>query len=291
MARASVSLELAGTVGAALRDAAARLAEAGIDRPQAEARLLLEAATGLARATVIGFPERFLAPAELGAFEQAVARRSRHEPASRILGRREFWSLSFEVTPATLDPRPDSETLVTAVLEEFEDRAADRSLIDLGTGTGCLMLALLSELPKAKGVGVDLSRDAIAVAQRNAEALGLAARAHFVVDDWARTVAERFDVVISNPPYVESAAIAGLATEVAAYDPHAALDGGADGLDAYRALLPHAKRLLAPGGFVALEIGQGQGLAIRDLARAAGLRESRSASDLAGIERCLLFRP
>jgi release factor glutamine methyltransferase len=278
------------TIGAVLHAAAARLGEAGIERPQAEARLLLEAATGLSRASVIGFPERPVAAAERNAFERSVDRRCRHEPASRILGRREFWSLSFEVTPATLDPRPDSEALVSAVLAQIGDRGAAPSLIDLGTGTGCLLLALLSELPNAKGAGVDLSNEAIDVARRNAEALGLAMRARFIRDDWARNVSERFDIVISNPPYIESAAIVDLAPEVAAYDPRAALDGGADGLDAYRALLPQAKRLLKPGGLLALEIGQGQGAAIRSLARRVGLAESGSASDLAGIERCLLFR-
>ncbi len=279
------------TIETALRDAVSRLAKAGIERPQAEARLLLEAAAGLSRATVIGFPERTLCATELTAFDRMVARRCRHEPASRILGQREFWSLSFEVTPATLDPRPDSETLVSAVLAQLGDRAADLSIIDLGTGTGCLLLALFSELPNATGTGVDLSAGAVEVARRNAETLGLAARARFVVDDWAGHVSGPFDIVISNPPYIESAEIDRLAPEVAAHDPRGALDGGADGLDAYRALLPEAKRLLTPDGFVALEIGRDQGPAIRDFARAVGLHESGSASDLAGIERCLLFKP
>jgi len=281
---------MADTIGAALNAAVTRLTEAGIERPQAEARLLLEAATGLSRATVIGFPERAVGAVHLNVFDQMVVRRCHHEPASRILGRREFWSLTFEVTPATLDPRPDSETLVSAVLAQIDDRAANLSIIDFGTGTGCLVLALLSELPDATGTGVDLSAEAIEVAQRNAATLGLGERATFVRDDWARNVSERFDMVISNPPYIESDAIARLAAEVAAYDPRAALDGGADGLDAYRALLPQAKRLLKSGGLVALEIGQGQGPAIRALAGDVGFCESASASDLAGIERCLLFR-
>jgi release factor glutamine methyltransferase len=281
---------MAETIGAVLAAAAARLTEAGIERPQAEARLLLEAATGLSRVTVIGFPERTISHAELGVFERMLTRRCSHEPASRILGRREFWSMNFEVTPATLDPRPDSETLVSAVLAEIGDRSAGLSIIDFGTGTGCLLLAVLSELPNAEGLGVDISDEAIDAARRNANALGFGARARFIRDDWARSMSEPFDVVISNPPYIESGAINRLAPEVAHHDPHAALDGGADGLDAYRALLPQAKRLLKSGGLVALEIGQGQGPAIRNLARATGLSESGSASDLAGIERCLLFR-
>jgi release factor glutamine methyltransferase len=281
---------MAETIGALLAAAIARLAEAGIERPQAEARLLLEAATGFSRATVIGFPERMTGVAEQSSFERMVARRCHREPVSRILGRREFWSLSFEVGPATLDPRPDSETLVNAVLAQIRDRSADLSIVDFGTGTGCLLLALLSELPNAKGTGVDLSPEAIDVAVRNAAALGFASRTSFVLDNWASRVTGGFDIVISNPPYIESSAIAGLETEVERYDPHAALDGGADGLDAYRALLPQAKRLAKPDGLVALEIGQGQGPAILGLAGASGLRESGSASDLAGIERCLLFR-
>jgi release factor glutamine methyltransferase len=281
---------MADTVGAVLEAAVARLAEAGIERAHAEARLLLEAATGLSRAAVIGFPERTIDAIALGVFDAMLGRRCSHEPASRILGRREFWSLSFEVSPATLDPRPDSETLVSAVLAQIGDRAAALSIIDFGTGTGCLLLAILSELPNAEGTGIDLSDEAVEVAQRNATALGLERRARFIRDDWARSVPGQFDVVVSNPPYIETQAIDGLAPEVARYDPRAALDGGTDGLAAYLALLPQAKRLLKPGGFVALEIGQGQGPAIRNLARVAGLSESGGASDLAGIERCLLFR-
>jgi release factor glutamine methyltransferase len=281
---------MAGTIELAIKNAVARLIEVGIERPQAEARLLLEAATGLSRATVIGFPERPVGTSELQVFERLVTRRCHHEPASRILGRREFWSLPFAVTPATLDPRPDSETLVSAVLAEIGQRAGDLAIVDLGTGTGCLLLALLSELPQATGVGVDLSEEALEVARGNAATLGLAQRASFVRDDWAHNVAAGFDVLISNPPYIESGAIDALAPEVRRYDPRTALDGGADGLDAYRAILPQARRLLKPDGLAALEIGQGQGPAIRALAQAAGLRESRGASDLAGIERCLLFR-
>jgi release factor glutamine methyltransferase len=152
------------------------------------------------------------------------------------------------------------------------------------------LLALLSELSNATGTGVDVSTEAIGVAQRNAAMLGLAERTTFIRDDWARNVSGCFDIAVSNPPYIETDAIARLATEVANYDPRAALDGGADGLDAYRALLPQAKRLLKPGGLLALEIGQGQGPALRALADGAGFGESGGASDLAGIERCLLFR-
>jgi release factor glutamine methyltransferase len=277
------------TIGEALAQAAKRLGEAGIERPQAEARILLEAASGRGRGQIIAFPEYELTPAQAAAFEAQVTRRCAREPISRILGNREFWSLRFAVGPATLDPRPDSETLVSAVLARIPDRNAALALLDLGTGTGCLLLALLSELPNAKGLGIDVSADARDIATTNARALGLDGQAAFQLGDWARDISAQFDVIISNPPYIESLAIGGLEPEVARHDPRAALDGGADGLAAYRALIPQAAERLKPGGLLALEIGEGQGDAVRVLAADVGLTDPRSASDLAGIERCLLF--
>jgi release factor glutamine methyltransferase len=278
-----------GTVQAALDDVAARLKTAGIDRPQAEARILLEAAIGIDRAAIIARPERSLLDSQRHDLEAMTARRCAREPISRILGRKEFWSLSFAVTPATLDPRPDSETLVAAVLERIADPGAERDILDLGTGTGCLLLALLSELPRAHGTGVDIDSRAVEVAAANAEQLGLSKRARFVVGNWARDISARFDVVVSNPPYVESKAIEGLAPEVSNHDPRRALDGGLDGLDAYRALVPDATRLLKSGGLLALEVGAGQAEAVRKIALEAGFSAMGAARDLAGIERCLLF--
>jgi release factor glutamine methyltransferase len=208
---------------------------------------------------------------------------------SRILGKREFWSMSFAVGPATLDPRPDSETLVAAVLARIPDRHAEIALLDLGTGTGCLLLALLSELPQASGVGIDISAEARDTAAANAEALGLAGRAAFRLGDWARDISAQFDVIVSNPPYIESTSIDRLEPEVAQFDPRGALDGGADGLSAYRALIPQAAERLKAGGLLALEIGAGQGKAVRALAAQAALTDLGGARDLAGIERCLLF--
>ena len=279
------------TVGDALRRATQCLREAGVERPEGEARMLLEAISGRGRGQIIAFPEHALADRENADFEAAVMRRCAREPISRILGRREFWSLSFGLNAATLDPRPDSETLVTAVLGRMTDRDASLAILDLGTGTGCLLLALLSELPRAHGVGIDISDSALAAARENAAQLGCGARTEFRLGDWGREVAEAFDIVIANPPYIDSAAIDRLAPEVARYDPRLALDGGPDGLDAYRALLPQAKRLLKATGFAALEIGQGQGPEVRNLARAVGLHDWDSAADLAGIERILLLRP
>jgi release factor glutamine methyltransferase len=277
------------TVGEALGRAAKDLRDARIERPEAEARILVEAASGRGRGQIFAFPEHGLTDEQRDVLDAMVARRRAREPVSRILGRREFWSLDFAVGPATLDPRPDSETLVSAVLARAPDRNATLEILDLGTGTGCLLLALLSELPRAKGLGIDAAADAVTVAERNASALGLGARAAFKSGDWARGISAQFDVVISNPPYIESTAIDGLAPEVSRYDPRAALDGGVDGLSAYRALIPQAAERLKPGGLLALEIGAGQAAAVRALAGDAGLTDLGSAQDLAGIERCLLF--
>ena len=286
---AQPAMSEAKTIGEALNWAAARLNEAGIERPQAEARILLEAASGRGRGQIIAFPEYTLTAEQQDMFHALVSRRCAREPISRILGNREFWSLRFAVGPATLDPRPDSETLVAAVLARIPDRNARVAILDLGTGTGCLLLALLSELTQAEGVGIDIDAAARDTAAANATALGLGARAEFRLGDWARDISARFDVIVSNPPYIESLAIDGLAPEVAKHDPRGALDGGPDGLSAYRALIPQAAQRLKSGGLIALEIGAGQGPAVRALAIDAGLTDLGSAQDLAGIERCLLF--
>jgi release factor glutamine methyltransferase len=207
---------------------------------------------------------------------------------SRLVGEREFWSLPFAVTPATLDPRPDSETLVEAALARTADRAAPVRLLDLGTGSGCLLLALLHELRAAWGVGTDRSAAAVAAARANAVRLGLADRARFVVADWAAPLAGRFDIVLANPPYIERGAIAGLAPEVARHDPVLALDGGPDGLDAYRAILAGLEALVAPRGRAYLEIGDGQAGAVSALLEAAGFADLELAHDLAGRARCLV---
>jgi release factor glutamine methyltransferase len=277
------------TIGDALNRATSRLSEAGINRPQAEARILLEAASGRGRGQIIAFPEHRLTAEQQGMFDTLVSRRCAREPISRILGNREFWSLRFALGPATLDPRPDSETLVAAVLARIPDRNGKIAILDLGTGTGCLLLALMSELPQAIGVGIDIDAAARDLAAANAVALGLSARTAFQRGDWARDISAQFDVIVSNPPYIESTSIDGLAPEVAQFDPRGALDGGPDGLSAYRALLPQAAQRLKSGGLVALEIGAGQGPAVRALATEAGLTDLGSAQDLAGIERCLLF--
>lgn len=275
-------------IGELLRWASGELAAAGIAESQRDARLLLQAAAGLDAAQIIGFPERHLSADAAAGFVALIERRKAREPVSRILGRREFWSLPFIVSRHTLDPRPDSETLIEAVLERLEDRQAPVSILDLGTGTGCLLLALLSELPAARGLGVDIQPGAVATARENAAALNLASRAEFRAGDWGRGLTGPYDVVISNPPYISAAALPALAPEVANHDPLPALDGGEDGLMAYRALAPDAVRLLRPGGILALEIGQGQGDSVRAIMASAGLPTIGSRADLAGIERCII---
>ncbi len=278
------------TIGDLLKVAAARMAAAGLEDAQREARLLVMAATGLEMAAVFGHPERSVDPAAMARFGALVARRAGREPMAQILGRREFWSLAFKVTADTLDPRPDSETLVQVVLGQVPDRSAPLRLVDFGTGTGCLLLALLHELPAATGLGVDVSKPALAVAQENAAALKLGARAAFRHSDWGDEVDPAFDILVSNPPYISSGTIDALQPEVARWEPRMALDGGLDGLEAYRRLAPGAVRLLAPGGLAAFEIGLGQSDSVIQITQAAGLRHIVTVNDLAGTQRCVLLQ-
>ena len=274
------------SLGRRLAAATATLAAAGLDRPRREARLLLCHATGLDAA---GLLRELHADHPAPEFEALVARRAAREPLALITGRQPFWSFDVAVSADTLIPRADSETLVEAALEAFPGRDA-RRVLDLGTGTGCLLLAVLTEFPGAFGVGVDWSAAAAALARRNVWDLRLDGRAAIACGYWATALQARFDLVLSNPPYIETAAIAGLMPEVSHYEPALALDGGADGLDAYRSLMEALPGLLTPGGVAILEIGAGQARAISDLARAAGLRPGAARPDLAGVERALPVR-
>jgi release factor glutamine methyltransferase len=273
-------------IAQALRETGDRLAAAGIDGARREARLLLAHALGVQPAQLAGGRDAAVAPDRLDAL---VARRAAREPLALITGSWEFWSLDFAVSPATLVPRADSETLIEAALAAFQGRAAPRRILDLGTGTGCLLLAALHEFSSAFGIGVDLVPAAVRLAGRNAAALGLADRAAFLCADWAAPLAGRFDLVLSNPPYIPAAEIAGLMPEVALHEPASALSGGADGLDAYRALMPRLPALLAPGGVAILELGAGQAGSVQRLAAAQSLVTSLRA-DLAGIDRALTLR-
>lgn len=277
------------TVAELLRTTATALAAAGVPEPRRDARLLVAAALEVEPAAVFGWPERMVSPSEQARLERLATRRTAREPVSRVLGRREFWSLEFGLGVATLDPRPESETLIEAALADIADRGAPLRLLDLGTGTGCLLLALLSELPDATGVGVDRAPAAAARAKANAAALGLAGRAAFLVGDWASALAGPIDLVVANPPYIPRADIATLEPEVRDHDPILALDGGADGLDAYRRIAPELRHLLVPGGRAYLELGAGQAEAAGAIAQAAGLDLIGARRDVAGRERCLVL--
>jgi release factor glutamine methyltransferase len=273
------------TCGETLRRLTERLAAAGVASARLDARLLVAHALGISPTAVFSHPERPLSRDDAAAVAAAAARRLRREPVSRIIGRREFWSLSFKITPDTLDPRPDSETIVEAVLERLSDRLAPLTLLDLGTGTGCLLLALLSELPRATGIGVDINPGALAAARENARALGFDGRASFVASDWGREIDGSFDVIVANPPYIPEQEIAGLDPEVAEFDPPLALAGGPDGLACYRAMTSSLVRLLARQGFAVLEIGQGQSQAVEAILQGSGLTMRQVCRDLAGCQR------
>ncbi len=267
------------------------LQQAGIDEPGPDARILVEEATELSRSALLfgdDAPLGMQAAERLGAM---LARRLAREPVFRILGRREFWGLDLVVTPAVLDPRPDTETIVTAALQAIASRRSEPlRVLDLGTGSGAILLALLSELPNATGVGIDCSAEACSVARRNAEHLGLLGRATIVEGDFGTPFDGCFDLVVSNPPYIERAAIATLTPEVRDHDPRLALDGGPDGLAAYRAICPMLPRLLAPHGLVVFEVGAGQAADVAALLAHAGLEGIETRRDLGGHERAVLAR-
>lgn len=278
------------TIGAALAEATARLAAAGIDSARLDARLLLAAATGRSVEQIVARPEHAMSPREIEALETLVARRARREPVSQLLERREFWSLDLITTRDTLTPRPDTETLVETALRLFPDRGRALRVLDLGTGTGCLLIALLKEFPAATGIGTDVSPAAAAVAARNATAHRLENRATIIVGCWDDAIDGTFDLIVSNPPYIATAELTGLDPEVALYEPRHALDGGADGLEAYRELAPRVARRLAPGGLALFEVGLGQAADVESIATAAGLQVYGRACDLAGRERCVVVK-
>lgn len=278
------------TVGSLLTEIGGALSEAGLDEPHRLARRLVAMATGFSQSEVFAYPERRLSEVEITRVRDALSRVLAHEPLTRMAGEREFWGLSFCLSPDTLDPRPETETLVEAVLARCPDRARAYRFLDLGTGTGCLLLVLLSEYPNATGVGIDVALGAAGTARSNARALGLADRASFVVGDWAAPLEARFDVTVANPPYIERAVLPNLPPEVRLYDPARTLDGGLDGLAAYRAIAADLPRLLLPGGLFAAEIGAGQGEAVAAILSASGLAVETVLPDLAGIPRCVIAR-
>lgn len=275
------------SIGAWLCQAGQLLRAAAIETPRMEARWLLAHAMNATPEALLRDTGAAVPAAAAQRFTIMLARRARREPMALILGQAGFWGLEFEVSADTLIPRADSETIVQAALDAV---AAPGRVLDLGTGTGCLLLAVLHERPGAWGLGVDLVPPAAALAARNAARLGLSPRAAFVAGDWGAALHGRFDLVLSNPPYIPAGDVPALMPEVAAHEPATALAGGADGLDAYRVLAGILPRLLAPGGVAVLELGQGQGGDVVALMRAAGLRPGPLQPDLGGIDRALVLR-
>lgn len=279
------------TVEAARRALALRFESAAVESPELDARLLVGHALGLDLTGLITAAQRRLTAEEAERVETFARRRLAGEPVARILGVREFWGLPLQLSPATLVPRPDTETIVELALELLAvdgDLARALRIADLGTGTGAILLALLSELPGARGHGTDISTEALQTATLNAARAGLSGRVSFIACDYASGLTGPFDLIVSNPPYICSGDIAGLAAEVRDHDPHAALDGGTDGMDAYRALIPQAAGLLAPGAALIVEAGAGQSSDIQALMSAAGLTICRAPrNDLAGVPRAV----
>jgi release factor glutamine methyltransferase len=282
------------TVETARRALTARLKSNAIDSAELDARILVGAVLGLDLTGVIAQAARLLTPDETARLEDFTRRRLAGEPVARIIGAKEFWGLPLKLSAETLVPRPDTETVVELALEMLRaGRPANHPLriADIGTGSGAILLALLSELPDAHGIGTDINEAALQTAHGNAVDLGLADRAQFVVSDYAAALSGSFDLIVSNPPYICSAEIAGLAKEVRDHDPRPALDGGSDGLDAYRALVPQAAKLLAPGGILAVEVGAGQSPEVAQLMTVAGLTvESAPKVDLTGVPRAVACR-
>ncbi|MES2860400.1 MAG: peptide chain release factor N(5)-glutamine methyltransferase [Pseudomonadota bacterium] len=279
------------TLVSAWKAAQGQLKAAKIDSPAIDARLLLEAASGASRLDILTDPHRPMTDEQSAALAGYVERRLKREPVSRILGRKGFWKIMLNVTPDVLSPRPDTETILDVAMLAFEP-AQSFSMIDLGTGSGAILLAVLSERGGAQGVGTDISSEALAVARENAANLGLEGRATFLRTEWAAGFGDdSFDLVVSNPPYIPSDDIPGLDPEVRDHDPLLALDGGPDGLQAYRDLAPEIARILKPGGIFAVEIGWDQGEAVKALFEAAGLEDVKVVKDLGDRHRVVTNGP
>jgi len=277
---------------------------AHIDTAALDARLLLQHVLGVSHERLLADDLPALTPGQEADYQELIRKRGAWQPLAQLTGRREFYGWEFKVTEHTLDPRPDSETLIDAVLEFVErgtwnvepDNTLPRTtyhaprILDLGTGTGCLLLTLLKEIDNARGVGVDISEEALNVARDNAIRLGLQERALFARSHWGDSVEGKFDIIVANPPYIPTHAIATLAPEVSRYEPRLALDGGEDGLNAYRAIMPQLPLLLADGGIAAFEIGMGQEEEVEKIVTSYELRVAGMKCDLGGIPRCILVQ-
>ncbi len=279
------------TLLTAWKAAQARLKDGKIDSPSIDARLLLEAATGASRTDILTDPYRAIDPEAAATLDSYVERRLKREPVSRILGKKGFWKIMLNVTPDVLSPRADTEAILDVVLLHFKPEESF-TMADLGTGSGAILLATLAERPGARGVGTDISTEALAVARENAANLGLEGRCDFLRTEWAAGFADAsFDLVVSNPPYIPSGDIAGLDPEVRDHDPHLALDGGEDGLGPYRDLAPQIRKILRPDGIFAVEIGWDQGKAVKALFEAEGFENVIVVKDLGDRDRVVTNGP
>jgi release factor glutamine methyltransferase len=262
-----------------------RLKDAGIDQPSIDARLMLEVAANVSRTEIVTDPYRELSAEQEATLEDYLSRRARREPVSHIIGRKGFWKILLQVNKNVLTPRPETEVIVDEALKAFPENMAF-SMLDLGVGSGTILLAVLAERPAAKGLGIDASAEALAVAKDNAASLGLNTRAAFLHGDWTAGLGDGgFDLVVSNPPYIPTKVIDTLEPEVRDHEPRLALDGGADGLDAYRLLAPEILRVLKPGGLFAVEIGFDQSKDVEALFNAAGAMEVKTIKDLSTHDR------
>ena len=273
-----------------LREAVISLKRAHIETAALDARILLQHVMGISHERLLAEESLALTPGQYASYQKLIGKRGRRCPVAQLIGSREFYGRRFKVTEHTLDPRPDSETLIEAVLEwAGSGKAKPFTLLDFGTGTGCLLLTLLKEMSNARGVGVDISKEALSVARENAIGLELQERASFRQQDWNQNIQGTFDIIVANPPYILTRDIAALEPEVSQYEPRLALDGGNDGLDAYRTIMPKLPGLLNGGGIAAFEIGMGQEEEVRKIV-AGGLGLVTSVKkDLAGIPRCILL--
>jgi len=275
-------------LGETMRRAKRRLADAGIDSAEIDARLIVEHVTGTTRLDLIARPDQLVAGPHVEAIEAALARRAAREPVHRILGTREFYGLPMRISDGTLEPRPDTEVLVDAVLAVASE--GPLRILDLGTGTGAILIALLAELPQASGVAVDISDEALETAAANADLNGVAGRFRTVKSDWFADVAGEFDLIVSNPPYIATTHIADLDMDVRGFDPQRALDGGADGLDCYRTIASGAGAHLAGKGWIGVEIGHDQKDKVTAIFEDAGFDRHEARKDLGGNDRVLIFR-
>lgn len=284
----NLNIEPKITINQALMWAAEQIARVAKESARREARLLMEFGSNLDATDIVVNGEKFLSKEQMSVFSSLIKRRKNCEPIAKIIGKKEFWSIPFYVDGNTLDPRPDSEALIEAVLGSLPSREAKFSILDLGTGSGCLLLTLLSELPNAKGVGVDTNHAAIEIAKKNAQQMNLQDRVEFINSDWTENVNDHFDIIISNPPYIKSGEIQNLGEELS-FDPLSALDGGEDGLDCYRKISKDISRVLRKGGTIFLEIGYDQENDVCQIFQAQGFKVWGRRADLAGHTRCLML--